>query len=271
MIHNLFKNIVFILIVLKIPAFGIAQDFEVSPGIMKFTAEPGESKTMALTIINHANVDQDFNIIVKDFMFNKEGALVQMPEGSTEHSLAKWISINPPHVKLVPNETKQIIVSIQAPADDYTTRWASLLIRSVSEQTAALADKKVQTGLMVAGQIVIQVYQSPKSNINYKMKITGITEITTGQDSIRRFKALVDNIGDKITNCKVTLLANNLSTAEETVIQTINFKMLPDGQREIILKMPKDALPPGKYALAAILDYGKQSNLEGTQMVITVN
>ncbi len=271
MINKFLKTIVLILLILKIPASAIAQDFEVSPGIMTFTAEPGESKTMALTIINHANVDQEFNIIVKDFMFNKEGALVQMPEGSTEHSLAKWISINPPHIKLSPNETKQVIVSIQAPVDDYTTRWASLLIRSVSEQTASLADKKVQTGLMVAGQIVIQVYQSPKSNINYKMKITGLTEITTGQDTIRRFKALVDNIGDKITNCKVTLLANNLSTAEETILQTINFKMLPDGQREIILKMSKDALPPGKYAIAAILDYGKQSNLEGTQMVIAVD
>ncbi len=271
MTNKFLKKIVFILIVLKIPVFAFSQDFEVAPGIMNFTAEPGESKTMALTIINHANVDQEFNIMVKDFMFNKEGELIQMPEGSTEHSLAKWISINPPHLNLKPNESQQVLVSIQAPVDDYTTRWANLIIRSVEEQTAAFADKKVKTGLLVAGQIVVQIYQSPKSNINYKMKITGLTEITTGQDTIRRFKALVDNIGDKITNCKVTLLANNLSTAEETILQTINFKMLPDGQREIILKMSKDALPPGKYAIAAILDYGKQSNLEGTQMVIAVD
>jgi hypothetical protein len=267
---NTLKHTVLILLFLiKIPA--LAQDFEVAPGIMQFTAEPGESKTMALTIINHANVDQEFNVRVKDFMFNKEGRIIQMPEGSTEHSLAKWISINPPHLNLKPNESKQILVSIQAPVDDYTTRWANLIIRSVEEQTAAFADKKVKTGLLVAGQIVVQIYQSPKSNINYKMKITGITEITTGQDSVRRFKALVDNIGDKITKCKVTLLANNLSTAEETILQTVNFKMLPDGQREIVLKMSKNALPPGKYALAAILDYGKQSNLEGTQMIITVD
>lgn len=271
MTNKFLKQILLILIVLKIPVATIAQDFEVAPAIMHFAAEPGESKTMALTILNHANVDQEFNIRVKDFMFNKEGNLVQMPAGSTEHSLSKWISINPPHLNLKPNESRQVLVSIQAPVGDYSTRWTNLIIRSVEEQTAAFADKKVKTGLLVNGEIVVQVYQSPKSNVNYKMKIAGITEITSQKDTVRRFKALVDNIGDKITNCKVTLLANNLSTAEETILQTINFKMLPDGQREIILKMSPKALPPGKYALAAILDYGKQSNLEGTQMIIDVD
>ena len=271
MINNVLKNTVLILLLLNIKTLVYAQDFEVSPGIMTFTAEPGESKSLALTILNHANTSQEFNILVRDFIFNKEGTMIYFPEGSTEHTLAKWISINPPHLNLEPNEQKQIIISIQAPVDDYTTRWAALLIRSVTEQTATLADKKVQTGLMVSGQIVVQVYQSPKSNINYKMKITGLTEITTEKDSLRRFKALVDNIGDKITHCKVTLLANNLSTAEETILQTIRFKSLPDSERELVLSMKKDALPPGKYALAAILDYGKQSNLEGTQMIITVD
>ena len=270
MTNKILKHSLFILIIfLKIPL--IAQDFEVAPGIMNFYAEPGESKSLELTIINHGNTAQDFSILVKDFMVNKEGAMVMMPEGSTEHTLAKWISINPPFLTLNPNEQKQIIISIQAPVDDYTTRWAALLIRSVKEQTAALADKKVETGLMVSGQIVVQVYQSPRSNLNYKMKITGLTEVTTQKDTVRRFKALVDNIGDKITNCKVTLMANSFTDGEEFVLQKINFKMFPDQQREIELILPGNILPPGKYALAAILDYGRQSNLEGTQMIITVD
>ena len=103
------------------------------------------------------------------------------------------------------------------------------------------------------------------------MKITGLSEISTGVDSIRRFKAMVDNLGDKISDCKVTLLASNLSTAEEVKLQVLEFKSFPDSQLDIKLKMGKNALPKGKYALAAILDYGRQSNLEGTQMLINVD
>jgi len=248
-----------------------AQDFEVSPAIMRFTSEPGESKSIPLNIINHSNKKSAFVIVLSDFIVNKEGRKIDMPAASTEHSLAKWISINPPFVELNPNEHRQIIVSVQAPTGDYTTRWASLFVRSTTEQTATIADKAVQTGLMVRGQIVVQVYQAPPSNVNYRMKINNLTEITTRTDTLRHFKANVDNLGDKITKCKIILLASNLSTAEEIKLQEIKFESFPDSQFEVRLRIPEGILQPGKYALAAILDYGKQSNLEGTQMLITVD
>jgi hypothetical protein len=248
-----------------------AQDFEVSPVILNFTAEPGQTQTIPINIFNHANKKSSFSILLSDFIVNKEGKRVQMPVASTEHSLANWISINPPFIEMNPNEQRQIIVSIQAPVGDYSTKWANIYVRSTAEQKSLLADKAVQTGLVISGQIVINVYQSPKSNTNYRMKMTGLSEITTIDDSLRRFKAYADNLGEKIANCKVTLLASSLSTAEEIKLQVLNFKAFPDSQREIILQIPNDALPPGKYALAAILDYGKQSNLEGTQMLITVD
>jgi len=248
-----------------------AQDFEVSPVIINFNAEPGQTQTIPISILNHSNTKNSFSILLGDFIINKEGKKVEMPAASTEHSLANWISINPPFVEMNPNEQRQIIVSIQAPIGDYTTKWVNIYVRSTTEQTALLADKKLQTGLVISGQILIRVYQSPKSNVNYRMKIMGLSEITTGTDTLRRFKAKVDNLGDKISDCKITLLASSLSTAEEVKLQVIKLKSFPDSQQDIELQMAKDALPLGKYALAAILDYGSQSNLEGTQMIITVD
>ena len=247
-----------------------AQDFEVSPVELKFTAEPGQMQSMPITITNHANIASAFTIILKDFVINKEGHMVEMPPASTEHSLVNWISINPPFLELTPNETRQIIVSIQAPVGDYSTRWAYIYIRNTKEQTALLADKNVQTGLNVLGQIVLNAYQSPKSNVNYKMKIAGLSEVNNVSDTLRRFKARIDNIGDKITDCKVTLLASDLTTADETTLQVLKFTSFPDTQKEIYFEFKKDALPNGKYALAAILDYGKQSTLEGTQILLDV-
>ncbi len=247
-----------------------AQDFEVSPTELKFTAEPGQTQSISITVTNHASNNSAYNIILADFAINKEGKKVAMPPASTEHSLVNWLSINPPFLELAPNETRQIIVSMQAPVGDYSTRWAYVYIRNTYEQTALLADKSVQAGLNILGQIVLNVYQSPKSNVNYKMKIAGLSEITTATDTLRRLKAKIDNIGDKIAECKVSLLASNLSTAEETLLQILNFTTFPDSQKDIYFEFRKDALSPGKYAIAAILDYGKQSTLEGTQILIEV-
>ncbi|OQY03741.1 MAG: hypothetical protein B6I20_04425 [Bacteroidetes bacterium 4572_117] len=264
---NFISTILLLMVILN----NNAQDFEVSPVIMKFNAEPGQTQTIPINIFNHSNKKSSFSIGLSDFVQNKEGKLVEMPTATTEHSLANWISINPPFIEMKPNEQRQIIVSIQAPVGDYSTKWTNIYVRSTAEQTALLADKKVQTGLAVQGQIIVRVYQSPKSNINYRMKITGLSEISLATDSIRRFKAIVDNLGDKISDCKVTLLASDLSTAEEIKLQVIKLKAFPDSQLEIKLQMAKNALPKGKYAIAAILDYGSQSNLEGTQMTITVD
>lgn len=261
----------YILLIFLSIALGLhAQDFEISPVSLVFDAEPGQTQSKTITITNHANRKSAFTVVLQDFVLNKEGKKISVKTVDTEHSLVNWLSINPPFLEMNPNETRQIIVSIQAPVGDYSTRWANILIRNTQEQTALTADKSVQTGMNILGQIAIEVYQSPKSNINYKMKLTGLTEITTLNDTLRRFKAIVDNIGDKISHCKVTLLASNIANAKEKSLQVIKFTSFPDTQREIYLSFNKKELPSGKYALAAILDYGKQSNLEGSQIIINV-
>ncbi|MDF1549522.1 MAG: hypothetical protein P1P88_16975 [Bacteroidales bacterium] len=265
------KSKILVLISIISCVFSIkAQDFEVSPVDLKFTAEPGQTQSIPISITNHANKNAAFNVILADFIVNKEGTKVTMPPATTEHSLVNWLSINPPFLELSPNETRQVIVSIQAPVGDYSTKWAHIFIRSTNEQTALIADKSTQTGLNVLGQIVLTAYQSPKSNMNYKMKIAALSEVSTLTDTLRRFNAKIDNMGDKITNCKVSLLASNLSNADETLLQVLEFSSFPDSQKEVYFEFKKNALPPGKYALAAILDYGKQSTLEGSQILIDV-
>jgi len=259
-----------IVCILQIHIFSIAQDFEVSPVQIDFNAEPGQSQTVPINVTNHSSQKAVYTIVLGDYIIDNEGVKVNTTQASTEHSLVNWLSINPPIVELNPNETKQVITSIQAPAGDYSTKWANIFITNTIEQTASLADKLLTTGILVQGQITIRAVQSPKSNINLKMKINNLVEIPSVNDSIRSFTANIDNIGDKITNCKVFLLASNLATAKEIKLDEIKFESYPDFQLKISLQMRKNMLPKGKYALAAILDYGSKANLEGTQLLIEV-
>lgn len=268
----MFKRLLIILVIIfygvQLPVF--AQSFEISPAELVFDAEPGQTQNKTVTITNHASKKGAFNVILGDFVVNKEGKKIDVDAATTEHSLVNWISINPPFIELEPNETKQIIVSMQTPVGDYSTRWANIYVRSTLEQTAFTADKSFRAGMNVLGQIVIRAYQSPKSNTNYKMKISGMSEIVSNVDTVRKFKATVSNLGEKITYCKVSVMASNLSTAKESVVQELSFSTLPDSEFEIYFDVNVSDLNTGKYALAAILDYGKQSNLEGTQILIDI-
>jgi hypothetical protein len=247
----------------------LGQDFEVSPVKLDFSAEPGQSQAIPINIFNHSSQKLTFTIQLSDFAINKEGAKINMPIASTEHSLANWMSVNPPLVEVNPNEIKQVIISIQAPAGDFSTRWANIFITNTQEQTASLADKILKTGIQVQGQILVRARQSPKSNINYKMKISSLQAQQNQTDSLV-YTANVENLGDKITSCKVYLMASNLSDAKETKLSEVILESYPDTQVKISLPMKKNVLPKGKYALAAILDYGNKANLEGTQIIIDV-
>jgi hypothetical protein len=247
----------------------ISQDFEIAPVKIFFEAEPGQTQSMPLSILNHSNHKQAYILELSDFIVNKEGEHISMPAASTEHSLVNWISINPPFIELNPNESRQVLISIQAPSGDYTTKWVNVYVKATSEQTAFNVDKGTQTGLVLSPQIVVQVHQSPKSNINYKMKVGNFVEITAPGDTVRTYQVTVDNMGDKISQCKITLLASDLSTGKEYMLTNTQFTSYPDAQ--LIKKLPvKKKLPVGKYALAAILDYGSKTNLEGAQLVIEV-
>jgi hypothetical protein len=159
---------------------------------------------------------------------------------------------------------------MQVPVDDYSTRWAMIYVKTTQEQTAFSADKELRAGVTVSGRIGVLVFQSPKSNTNYSATINNLIETTEEKDTVRRFTANIDNIGDKIMQCKVYLIASNIETAEEENFDPVTIESYPKSSQTVDLKIPKNFLPPGKYALAAVLDFGSRTNLEGTQLLITV-
>jgi hypothetical protein len=246
-----------------------AQDFEVSPLKLFFNAEPGESQTKFVTVKNHSGKAETFILNISDYSVNNKGQGQYVEPGSMKNSMADWVSIAPSFFPLNPNEEKQIAVTMQQPADEYGSKWGIIFVRTAQEQTAYSADKTVSAGLSVSARIAISVYQTPGTNKNFKATITNLSEITAVNDTIRSFNALVNNLGDIITDCKVTLIATNITTAEETVYPPNTFTMYPKSSRKIELYMPKN-LPKGTYSLAAVLDYGSKTNLEGAQLVITV-
>lgn len=246
-----------------------AQDFEVSPVRLEFNAEPSTNQTKYISIKNHSGKKVSYTISISDFLVTSGGDKKMLSPNSTKHSCANWININPAFFELNPNEDISIQVSMLVPGEDYGAAWCMLYIQPSVEQTAWSVDKQLGTGVTVTGRIGVEIYQSPKSNVNQSIKISNLVEKTTPDDIARVFSATIENLGDKVTKCKVYLLASNMATVEEKQFAVQEYEIFPKMTRNVELVLPNE-LQPGTYALAAIVDYGPKFPLEGAQIVIQV-
>lgn len=248
----------------------LAQDFEVAPVRLDFNAEPGENQTKVINIKNHSNKKASYVVAISDFLPGSDGKRQMMPPATTRRSAANWLNINPSFFELNPGDQIPIQVSMLVPGDEYGAAWCMLYIQPTREQTSWDADKALGAGVMVSGRIGVTVYQSPSSNANHSIKVTSLQEITKEGDANRKFSATLDNLGDKVTKCKVHLIASNIMTAEEKQFPSFEVETYPKMTRNVEVELPAGELPSGQYALAVIVDYGPRFALEGAQLVIDV-
>ena len=83
------------------------------------------------------------------------------------------------------------------------------------------------------------------------------------------FEVRIANTGDNVIDANVNLALANMQTAKEDKYNTVKVTVYPDATRTVKLSLPRD-IAKGKYALAAILDYGHRQPLGGTQMMLEV-
>lgn len=260
------KNIIIIL-ALTLGFHGFCQDFEVAPVVINFDANPGEIQQASLTVRNHANIKQVFTLTLGDFVIDENGQKKRVAGGTTDKSCAGWVTLTPSFLELNPNEEKTVKVLITVPKDGADTKWCMAYVQSSEEQTENPVDKKLAAGIKVTPRIAVLINQSPKSNNNYKGKIYDLKDVSQPEDSVLTYNVTVENIGDKILEANVQLYLANLTTAKEQKFKGKMERVYPGEKRIFTLNIPKNA-GTGKHALAAILDYGHGTSLEGTQIMV---
>lgn len=246
-----------------------AQDFEVSPVLMSFTANPGEIQNKQITVINHSSTPQRYSLKAADYVVDKEGNKKPALPGTTKRSCSDWITLNPSLLELNPNQSATIEAIMTVPKDGFSSKWCMIMVEVAKEQTTFEADKSLATGVLITPRIIILVKQSPKSNTNYKASISGLKEVTKPGELQRSFEVLITNMGDNVIDANINLALADLQTTKEEKYPSTKVTVYPDGIRLVKLQLPKE-LTKGKYALAAIMDYGHRQPLGGTQMLLEI-
>lgn len=246
-----------------------AQELEVSPTTLMFNANPGSSQTKQVFVRNKAVTEQSFVFNLSDWLIDESGETKYFSPGSIARSCADWITVSPALVTLQPNESVRVNITMLVPEGNTSTKWAMLFVESAVEKTGAKAiDKNVQMGLQLSARIAVPIYQSPDGNTLYRGTLEGLTESKDDEGNLL-FKTMAINLGDKILNCKVYFTFSNLETAEEFTSTAIEFSLLPESNKKLDYSLT-EALKPGKYSVAAILDYGYNEQLEGIQLDIEI-
>lgn len=248
---------------------GFSQSFEVAPVRIHFQVEPGESQTRTVTVKNHGNRTETINLRFHDFLVQRQGRMEVLPAGSTRNSISNWVNANPTFLELQPNESRTVQLNLQAPADDYSAKWGILSFFTAAEQTVFSADRDLQTGLSLSGRIDIYLNYNPKTDRPGNVEISNLQEADGDDPSLRYFTVNLDNLSEIIVPCRLFLVASNLVTAEEERFRTIEVTTYPQTARTVEMTIPNN-LPPGRYSLAAILDYPGSVSLKGTQIIIDV-
>ncbi len=265
-----FRYFLLLSVVLIVPRCVVAQDFEVAPVRVVFNAAPGESQSRTVTIKNHGNRKETITLRLQDFLVQRDGRMEMLPAGSTRNSIANWVNLNPGFLELEPNESRTVQLNLQAPNDEFSSRWGILSFVTTAEQTVFSADRDLQTGLSLAGRIDIYLSYNPATGNAGRIEINTLQEAERVTPEERVFTVNLDNIGERITTGKIFLIASNLQTGEEHRFRTIDVTTYPQSSRTVELVMPA-GLTPGTYSVAAILDYPGSTSLKGTQITINVD
>ncbi len=262
----MYKIKLFLIILLNTASsFFYGQDFEVSPVKIEYSIDPGESQSKILYVKNHSNFQTPFSISIVDFLIDKDGNKMVANKNSTKNSCADWITLDNNFFTLNPGEKTEIKVTMQAPDEDYKTRWAMIYVETTKVKSSFDADQSLGAAVNIGGRIAVQVYRTPLSKPEAKLSVNQLTEKISTKENHRMFSVLIENGGVTIEKCKLIYIAADLNTGEEYEFDPIFFDSFPDAQREILFFIPS-TLPPGEYSLVALLDYGINTSIKGTRL-----
>ena len=248
---------------------GKSQDLEVAPIRVNFNVAPGETQSRNVAVKNHSNRKETVTMRIQDFLVQRTGEREMLAGGSTRNTIANWITINPAILELEPNEERTVQLTLQAPVDDYISRWGIMSFATAVEQPVFSADRELQTGVSISGRIDIFLTYNPRGGDPGRLEISNLRETDSNNPEERRFLVNLENVGDRIINGQVFLIASNLQTAQEERFRTVEASIYPQTVRTMELVLPA-SLSPGRYSLAAILDYHGSASLKGTQIIIDV-
>lgn len=250
-------------------AFAKAQQFAIQPGTLSFNVEPGKTQSQVVRVTNTSPKKISFQAYLGDWLRDSTGGHNYFRPDTLKRSCASWITLNKNFIEVLPNQTQEILVTLNGPSrpEAYTQmKWAMLFVQTVEEQqTAQAKSKEVKTQIKESIRAGIHIYQTPPT----LTKASAQALFLRPAKDKNTYEFGVNNTGDVMLQCKATLTLTNTQNGEEIKLDRVEFPMFPDGKRVVRFAIPEKTAK-GKYSALAVLDIGEDQELQAVEKSIEI-
>ncbi len=236
-------------------ANAINKDFVVGPGKIEVELNPGESKTVGITVSNRTGETRIFSLEVEDFTGsrNPNETVVLLGEERGPYSLRDYLQFEAPNVELKNGERATIPVTISLPTDaEPGGKYGSVIVSTVAKaavvgQTSAVVSRLgVLFFVKIPGAVEADGFLSGFETVNGQKYF--------GQGPIS-YRLLFENNGSIHTNPYGEIRIKNILGDEVGMIEVEPWFAMPQSvrMREVSWNRP---FLFGRYTATASINRG---------------
>ena len=224
----------------------------------------GTSETGTFVVVNDETEATTVDISLSDWDRRSDGENRFLDVGSVERSAAGWITFAPAQFRLDPDEAVEVRFTMAVPAGVTGSYWAALIVQGTPRKV------QVQSGttILVRKRFAVKILETPPGTGNLSGRIA---DVRVGGSNPLQTVILFENNG--LVNMNAVKGRVEIRDAAGQTVESIPieaFPILPGATRQLVVSSarPKgDVLPPGRYLILAIIDFGGDSLLGG-QLVL---
>lgn len=227
---------------------------DVTPTKFEMAIPPGTQQyNVPITVRNSSGSPVHVVASMVDFGLKENGDYLFAAPGTKPYSVMKWASINPREFDVPPDTTEQVRFTISVPASpDLSGEYSGIVFFQTRPMRRA-------ESVMVSVRVATKIY----ATIPHTVKIDGaIAKMTAGNAAGgEQYRVLFKNMG----NAHLYLNGTVQIRKGDDLLQTIPMQkeMLVERGGERLIQVQGNALPPGKYQVVAIVDYGGKTETGG--------
>ncbi len=211
-----------------------------------------------------------YRLYLKDFYRDSLGEKIYLDPGTMPGSNAGWVGGLPATIDLAPDETKDIPVYLNIPADTAisqrgVTRSMLFLSQIGNADTTAARRGNRNMGIQIRLELAIHIYYTPVGATRRNLEFMSFDErglVLSGKDTLRRYAVRVANSGEVSTDATLRVELTRKTDGKEIAVPEKRISLLPGTEQVVYVDLP---VVRGRYLAVAFLDTGDQNDLKVAQ------
>ncbi|MFC1767735.1 hypothetical protein ACFLZ2_04195 [Candidatus Margulisiibacteriota bacterium] len=209
--------------------------------------EPGSTNNGEIAVENNGTKPLLIRVYAADWIYSEDGSKTFHKAGSTKHSCAGWMHLNPKELLLEPLGTEDIKYIMTTPKDASGSHVAVIFFEGIFEE---------QDGIALGGRIGSIVYQETKGKSTRSGEIKKLN-VESGTGKAKNFQVTFKNTGNCYTNVmpQVEIYSQNGQKMEGFAMPML--KTLPND--EVVIEEEYLLSEKGDYKAVVTIDLGDKT------------